>query len=164
VTFNGNVRTHRGWFRICVLAGTMGLALSAGGATSAGAGGRFPSTGFSPTSGIALQPVNVFGERFYGANFVHLNWNGTQTIVLAGNQDGTGSTLVDDMILIRVKHPDGSTKTFSHDYSNGCTINSELLPVDVTRLFAVGNNRVNVALEDACGGEVGSNAIWITAG
>lgn len=162
MTLRGKVWTGREWVRLVALAGLAGLMLSANAATTAGARGRFPDKGFSPTGGISAQPIQQFGEVFFEANYGYFDHNGTGTIVLAGNEDGTGSTLVDDMIRIKVRHPDGTSSTFMHDYSHGCTSTFGLGPVDITFMFDVGVNRVAVALKDACGGEVGSNAIWIT--
>jgi hypothetical protein len=145
------------------LAGLLGLTLSANAMSSAGANGRFPDKGYSPTSGIQPQVIRNFGETFFEAALAHFDHTGTGTIVLAGNQDGTGSTLVDDKIVIKVRHPNGSMSTFRHDYSHGCTSTFSLGPVDITSLFRVGANKVSVLLMDACGGEEASNAIWITA-
>jgi hypothetical protein len=149
--------------RLVVLAGLLGLVLSANAMTTAGANGRFPEKGYSPTSGIQPQVVHNIGEVFFAADLLHFDHTGTGTIVLAGNQDGTGSTLVDDKILVKVRRPDGTTAIYQHDYSRGCTGSFPLGPVDITSLFKTGTNRVEVTLKDMCGGEEASNAIWITA-
>lgn len=155
--------TRRKTVRLWAMAGLLGLALSANAITAAGANGRFPEKGYSPTAGIQPQTIHVIGEVFFEANLAHFDHTGVGTIVLAGNQDGTGSTLVDDKILIKVRHPNGTVSTFSHDYSAGCTGSFGMLPVDITSMFQVGSNRVAVVLRDGCGGEEASNPIWITA-
>lgn len=159
---SGTTGVRARWTRVVLLAGVAGVLMSANAATTAGAGTRFPDRGYSPTGGIQLQTVRQFGEVFFGSTLVHFDHNGTGTIVLAGNPDGTGSTLVDDVIIIKVQHPNGSTATFRHDYTQGCSNFESMGPVDITHLFAVGSNRVVVTLKDGCGGQDGSNAIWIT--
>jgi hypothetical protein len=149
--------------RLVALAGLVGLALSINALSSAGANGLFPDRGYSPTAGIQPQVIRDFGETFYRGMLSHFDHTGTGTIVLAGNQEGTAATLVDDKIVIKVQHPNGTTSTYQHDYSHGCTSTSALGPVNITSMFQVGANRVSVALMDVCGGEEASNAIWITA-
>jgi len=158
----GETRSRNRWLLVVALAGVAGLVLSANAATSAGAGTRFPDRGYSPTGGIQLQTIHRFGETFFQAGLAHFDHNGTGTIVLAGNADGSGTTLVDDVIVIKVTHENGSTSTFRHDYSHACTGSVAMGPVDITNLFEVGSNQVLVTLKDNCGGEDGSNAIWIT--
>ena len=141
--------------------GLVAVALFAAGST-AGAGSAFPEAGLSPTAGIAEEPVVRLGEVFYVANYGHFDWDGIGTIVLSANQDGSGSTLVDDMIMIRVWHADGTTSVFRHDYSHGCGFSSSLPPTAITSLFKTGSNKIAVVLQDACGGLEGSNSVWIT--
>src|SRR5437870_1969797 len=124
----------RGKVALLAAAGLVVFALAAGGAT-AGAGSSFPEAGLSPTAGIAEESVVQLGEVFYVANYGHFDWDGIGTIVLSANQDGTGSTLVDDKIQIRVWHEDGTTSVFRHDYSHGCGFSSSLAPTPITGLF-----------------------------
>ena len=88
------------------------------------------------------------GEAFYDANYGHFNWDGIGTIVLSANQDGTGSTLVDDKIQIRVWHEDGSSSVFRHDYSHGCGFSSSMPPTAITSLFHIGSNKIAVVLQE----------------
>ncbi len=146
---------------LLAVAGLVAVALFAAG-TTAGAGSTFPEAGLSPTAGIAEEPVVQLGEVFYVANYGHFDWDGIGTIVLSANQDGSGSTLVDDKIMIRVWHADGTTSVFRHDYSHGCGFSSSMPPTAITSLFKVGSNKIAVVLQDACGGLEGSNSLWIT--
>ena len=146
---------------LLAVAGLLLLALAASGPT-AGAGSAFPEAGLSPTAGIAEEPVVQLGEVFYVSNYGHFDWDGIGTIVLSANQDGTGSTLVDDKIMIRVWHADGTTSVFRHDYSHGCGFSSALPPTAITSLFKNGSNKIAVVLQDGCGGLEGSNSLWIT--
>jgi hypothetical protein len=148
---------------LVALVGLVVFGLAAG-VTSAGAGSLFPEAGLSPTAGISEEPVVVFGEAFYNANYPHFNWDGFGSIVLSANQDGTGFTLVDDKIMIKVFHSDGTSSIFRHDYSHGCSFSSSLAPTNVTSLFHLGNNKISVVLSDGCGGLEGSNSIWLTKG
>jgi len=162
VTPSGTTKARARWVRVVVLAGVAGVVLSANVASTAGAGTRFPDRGYSPTGGIQLQTVHQFGEVFFGSTLQHFDHNGTGTIVLAGSADGTASTLVDDVIIIKVHRPDGSVATFRHDYTQGCSNFQSMAPRDITNLFEVGSNRVVITLKDGCGGQDGTDAIWIT--
>jgi hypothetical protein len=157
-------RGTRGWrLRLVVLAALAGTVLSANVTSTAGAKDLFPTRGVGFTGGIQPQSIRIFGETFFQTTLAHFDHNGTGTILLAGNDAGTASTLVNDEIVIKVRHPNGSTAVFRHDYSHGCTSTFGLAPVDITGLFAVGSNRVTVSLNDVCGGESASDAVWITA-
>ena len=110
--------TGQGRLQLLTVVGLVALGLWASG-TTAGAGARFPEAGLSPTAGIAEEPAQRVGEAFYDANYGHFNWDGIGTIVLSANEDGTGSTLVDDKILIKVVHTDGTTSIRLWIRSNG---------------------------------------------
>jgi len=153
--------TPRGRIQVFTVVGLVALCLWTSG-TTAGARGTYPEAGLSPTEGISEEPVVKVGEAFYDANYGHFNWDGIGTIVLSANQDGTGSTLVDDTIMIRVVHTDGTTSIFRHDYSHGCSFSSGLAPTVISGLFHVGDNKIAVILSDACGGLEGSNSLWLT--
>ena len=83
---------------------------------------------------------------------------GAGSVTLANDCAGTGPINVNDGIQFDVRKPDGTTSSFSHDFSNGCsgTITSAG-PFDVGSQFAPGVNHVTVHLQDLCG-QAGSSA------
>lgn len=60
---------------------------------------------------------------------------------------------VDDEIIVEVTRPDGSTASFSHDFSANCGGVGIIPagPFDITSLFATGTNLVKVRFRDKCG-------------
>lgn len=77
---------------------------------------------------------------------------GSGPVKLARNCAGTTPLNVDDGITVEVTRPGGSTSSFSHDFSAGCsgTI-TDAGPFDLTSRFAPGNNAVKVRFQDICG-------------
>jgi len=102
----------------------------------------------------------IQGEVFYRANFPFYYAGGT--VMLSANQDGSGDTAVDDVLIIRVVHPDGTSATFRSDYSKGCSWQIHPLPpTDISSKFASGLNKVFVTLKDKCGEGAGSSSLWL---
>lgn len=54
--------------------------------------------------------------------------------------------------MVKIKRPDGTVSTFSHDYSNGCTAVTPLEGQSLTSRFLAGKNVVTVILRDTRGG------------
>ena len=119
------------------------------------------SLGTGVTGGIDARPVVLVGSTFFVAGF-SLSVTSGQHVTLAEFDNGTGNTLVDDVIKIRVKHTNGSISTFTHDYSNGCGFATSLPPTDVTGFFNVGSNNVTVSFLDKCGGNSSSSPVFLT--
>lgn len=112
------------------------------------------------SGGIAPVPSNVTGEIFYTAT-ANFFYNGG-AVVLSAKANGTGNTFVDDVLKVRVTHPDGTVATFSHDYSNKCTTGiMPMEPIDISDKFVAGPNQISVILKDKCGGAVSSSSIWL---
>jgi hypothetical protein len=122
-----------------------------------------PSPAFSLTGGIDHRLVDVFGETFYTATLPIVNYT-SGPVILAGSKDGAQSTLVDDAVKIKVVHQDGTSSTFSNDYSGGCGPDTPLAPTDISSKFKPGANKVTVTLTDVCGGGVSSSPLWLTPG
>ena len=82
---------------------------------------------------------------------------------LARDCDGNDSLNVDDGIVVEVRRPDGSTSSFSHDFSNACSGGvADAGPFDLTSHFAPGQNAVTVRFRDNCGqGGSGSSSVYL---
>ena len=128
---------------------------------AAATGSPAGSLGTGVTGGIDSRPVNVIGSTFFVAGF-SLSLTSGQHVTMAEFDNGTGNTLVDDVITIRVKHSNGTISTFTHDYSNGCGFATSLPPIDVTPYFNVGGNNITVSLKDKCGGSMSSSPVFLT--
>jgi hypothetical protein len=122
-------------------------------------------TAFSFTGGVTSRPVvTAPGETFLKATFTIPYAGGS--VILAGDKLGTANLRVGDILTLSVKHPDGSTLKYTHDFTNKCTTPvTSIAPVDVSDRFVVGNNVVTAFLktrvETGCGGNESANAIWI---
>ncbi|HEX5684561.1 MAG TPA: hypothetical protein VFY73_11065 [Ideonella sp.] len=125
---------------------------------------------FDASAALPLRSVGVtarvpntetarVGGVFYTARFRIGYYGGP--LLLSNSEDGSGPTIVDDFVTISVTHPDGGVAVFTHDYSNGCTFMAPLPSQDISSYFQPGTNRVVVTLSDACGGWIGSDAIWL---
>jgi hypothetical protein len=128
------------------------LSLGASPARGANAG----LTNVSVTDGMFGLNIPTPGKIFYKAQF-YITYSGNGSVILSGNSDGTGDTVADDVVIIKVKN-----KTFTYDYSNNCSGITTLPPQDITNLFTTGLNKVTVTLKDKCGGDVSSESMWIT--
>jgi len=91
------------------------------------------------------------------------------TVRLARNCNGKSALNVDDGISVTVKRPDGTTRSFSHDFSatsptTNCTgAIFDGGPFDITSLFLPGDNTVTVQFRDICGqGGSGSSEVFLT--
>jgi hemolysin type calcium-binding protein len=73
-------------------------------------------------------------------------------VTLARDCGGTQPINVNDGIVVEFTRPDGSTSSFSHDFSNGCsgTITSAG-PFDLASNLAPGENTLKFRLRDLCG-------------
>jgi hypothetical protein len=129
-------------------------------ALASGAALATPATTVGVTAGIPGFAVSQVGTMYFKANFDLLVGSGP--VILAGLQDGTGTTAVDDVVVITITRPDGTTTTWKHDYSNGCSgAIGELAPQDLTASFQPGVNHVAVVLKDKCGSVSGAQQMWI---
>jgi hypothetical protein len=96
------------------------------------------------------------GETFYTVSFL-LNYTGGP-VTLAGDAAGTRPTSVDDQMIMRVTHPDGTISTYQDkDFAE------VLPPMDVSQCFRSGVNAVEVTLRDVCGDVMSSTDLWLTA-
>ncbi len=123
----------------------------------------FPSyaatTSYQITPGIPVKPVLFRGEPFFGKSITVDYQSGK--IIFALNSDGTGDTIVDDRVEIKVTKPNGATSSFINAYPVGCSYLKPLPPQDITALFAVGFNKVQVNLKDICGLNKSSTSLYL---
>jgi hypothetical protein len=128
--------------------------------SGASATGKAGATKLSFTAGIEGRAPLQVQEIFLRSKFPILYSGGS--VIMSANEDGTGQIAVDDQIVIVVRHPDGSTSTYSHDYSNGCQgFITPTNPVDLASDFTVGRNMVTVEMMDLCGSSLGSSSYWL---
>jgi murein DD-endopeptidase MepM/ murein hydrolase activator NlpD len=111
------------------------------------------------TEGIAARPAASRGEVFFNKN-LSINYSSGK-IILAGKNDGTGNTFVDDGVRIRISHADGSTASFAHSYQSSCSRLDHLPPKDITSLFEIGTNTIRIELYDICGVNVFSDPMYL---
>jgi hypothetical protein len=135
-------------------------------ASPAAASGCTPGTAgcssFNFTVGHWGQPVITKGEIYFKATNYRVQY-ADQQLLLAGDATGAAHINVDDVLALTVRHPDGTTASYRHDFSNGCSgINTAIPPVNVSSLFQTGVNQVTATLSDKCGGGEGPvTGLWI---
>lgn len=135
-----------------------GQALASSGCTPGAAG----CSSFNFTVGHWGQPVIKTGEIYFKAINYRVRYAGQQ-LLLAGDSSGLAQINVDDALALSVRHRDGTTATYLHDFSNGCSGTDTAIPaVNVSSLFATGVNQVTITLSDKCGGGEGPvTGLWI---
>jgi len=103
-----------------------------------------------------VVPGGVFFEKT-----ITIDFSGGE-LLLSGDQDGSLPLFVDDILRLGVVHEDGSTATFSHDFSHDCqgSISREG-PFDIHSYLEPGSNKVRVELADKCGVGASSSDIWL---
>jgi len=85
------------------------------------------------------------------------------TVKLAGSGDGTATIVTDDVASLTVKHADGTTSSWTHDFSNGCSgTDTPIAPVDISSLLKTGLNTLSFQESDLCGGGFGGSAYWVS--
>jgi RHS repeat-associated protein len=110
-------------------------------------------------SAIPEGPV-VPGGIFFEKTFT-INFSGGE-LSLSGDQGGSQTLFVDDVLQLSVVHEDGSSATFSHDFSGNCrgTIERDG-PFDIRSYLEPGSNKVTVEFADQCGVGASSSDIWL---
>jgi hypothetical protein len=147
------------------------LAVAVGGVASSASGGSkapaSPATVKSGgdkasfTGGIDGRFVVRQGEVFYKATLYNVRYS-EGPVILAGDSAGTLEFGVDDVLIVKVVRPDGTTATFSNDFSSNCSGGiTPLPPTDISSKFEAGMNKVLVTLKDKCGFIEGSSALWL---
>ena len=111
----------------------------------------------------APQPNSTFATRQLTFQY------SSGPVRLARNCNGKTALNVDDGIIVTVRRPNGTTRSFSHDFSRtspttNCTgAIFDGGPFDITGLFLPGNNTVTVQFRDICGqGGSGSSEVFLT--
>jgi len=134
----------------------LGADLAAGSAT----GTTQATLGTGLTGGIDARPVSIVGSVFFQSGFT-ISLSVGQSMTLSEFANGTGNTFVDDVLSIKVKHDDGSVSTYTHDYSNGCTVLTSFPPTNITGFFQTGSNKVVAVFKDKCGGNSSASPVFI---
>ncbi|MBI4675899.1 MAG: hypothetical protein HY741_30020 [Chloroflexi bacterium] len=96
-----------------------------------------------PPSQKRAEPFGVFYQQTFTVEMDEgAAW-------LASSADGKGKLSTDDFAELHVTRPDGSTRTWSHDFRN--TAHTEITSIsaqDVSALFLPGRNQVTLTLRD----------------
>jgi hypothetical protein len=106
--------------------------------------------------------VTTRKEVFFDKTIRNVPYGGFR-VFLAGSSDGMSTHVVDDVLEITVRHPDGTPASRTVDYSSSCTAKSPTgaSPIDLSTYFAEGVNTVQVILRDNCGTAEGSSDLWL---
>lgn len=145
-----------------VIASTAWLMAGHASATSACTIGAAGCSSFDFTIGHWGQPVITKGEVYFKATNYRVQYAGQQ-LLLAGDSSGSADINVDDVLALTVRHPNGTTATYKHDFSNNCSgTDTAIPPVNVSSLFSAGANQVTATLSDKCGGGEGPlTGLWL---
>ncbi len=82
-------------------------------------------------------------------------------VLISSTPDGTGSTVVDDVMQVDITRPDGTVSTYTHDYSNGCSGITYPGPLDIQTYLATGHNSLRFRMMDGCGGNMSSSPVYV---
>ncbi|MCX6094905.1 MAG: hypothetical protein NTY63_08830 [Candidatus Bipolaricaulota bacterium] len=112
------------------------------------------------TDEIPYAPVSPVGAEFFSRT-VSVNYHGT-IAVLSSSADGSGEIMVDDVMRLDIRHPDGTTLSRVIDFTNGCTeYVSPRAPEDISAWLDRGWNQITFTFNDQCGGMAGSTSIFL---
>jgi len=78
-------------------------------------------------------------------------------VTLAADAAGTRQTMVDDQLTMRVTHPDGTTSQYQDEPTAAWHD-----PMDLSKHFRVGVNKVEMELRDRCGDVMWCTDLWLT--
>lgn len=116
------------------------------------------------TAGVEFRIPAASPEVFYEASF-SVNYN-SGPVVLSAQSNGTGDTMVDDLLIITVIGPDSKARTYTKDYGNNC--GGEIFsapPRDISSKFRRGINHVRVLMINKCGATrldaEGASSFWL---
>jgi hypothetical protein len=100
------------------------------------------------------------GQTFLTSSLGIYYTGGTVKLQSSGASGGRINT--DDFASLTIKHLDGTTSTWSHDFSNGCSgQDTPIAPVDISSLLNLGPNTLTFQESDVCGGGFGGTAYWV---
>jgi hypothetical protein len=126
----------------------------------------FVSSSGAATAGPAVRLAPQVRETPGGTGPVFLTTSLTiyytgGTVRLASHGNG-GKIVTDDLASLTVTHEDGSTSTWSHDFSNSCSGQDTPIPqVDISALLEAGRNTLSFQESDVCGGSFGGSPYWV---
>lgn len=122
------------------------------------------------TKGIRPRPVTKPGAVF---RRVTLSVSVPATtapapVLLASSRRGSGALWVDDVMLIKAQHADGTQSVGAWDFSEGCRLASveSVGPLSLGPLLKPGRNSVTFEFSDKCGTQEGVSPMYVvrTAG
>lgn len=109
---------------------------------------------------VPSAQVEHRGETFFTKEVEILYERGR--VYISGDPPPESEFNVDDGMRLDVKRPDGTVKTWTHNFNTGCIRNESVPARDVTDLFQPGLNYASVTLYDICGSNRGTSApIWL---
>lgn len=108
---------------------------------------------------IPSQLINGSNFDFFTATY-RINYT-RGPLKLAGDQTGKSWFWTDDRLTFRVTHADGTVATFTKQNAQDCTPPASYAPLDITSYFKPGANRIDLALRDTCGVQLGASALWL---
>jgi lysophospholipase L1-like esterase len=81
-------------------------------------------------------------------------------VLLSGAENEETGIVVDDVLDVTVKPPNGEENTLFHDFTVNCDPPKPTI-IDLTKLLAPGTNRVTITLRDDCGTNVSNSDIYL---
>jgi len=125
-------------------------------------GSSSPASSILVTSGIAYAPISDRGETFHLATIPFEYQGGSAFLSL--NPDGTGHIMVDDVLEVSVRRPDGTARSATIDFTNDCVdYVAPLPPQDISYLMGYGTNEVTFRFRDQCGAYHGCTTIYLAS-
>jgi hypothetical protein len=107
------------------------------------------------------QSVTVPGEQYYEATF-DCYWV-AGSVVLSADAEGHDAFATDDTVSLEVVRSDGTTASWTFDFSTSCTTINDSPPIDVSEYFQPGVNRVTIRLNDGCGTAEGNAPLYFSS-
>ena len=112
------------------------------------------------TDAIPYMPVS-YGSVFFSRTLT-VDFRGTSA-TLSLSDDGTGNIMVDDVAVLDIRHPDGSSHQHLVDFTDGCAHAVNMLPPQqIASWLDLGTNSITFTFRDQCGGNGGSTRIYLT--
>jgi hypothetical protein len=110
---------------------------------------------------IAERQSTTVPRTFYISQTV-VTLQGSERICLASSEDGSGALRVDDILSLRVIHPDRTRSEWSRNYHDPQTGGIAAGPAqDVSTLFSPGSNDISVELIDWVFNRYSTEPIWL---
>ena len=119
-----------------------------------------PSAGYRITDAIPYEPIGQQGDVFF-TKTVTVSFYGTSAL-LCLNGYGAGEIMVDDVMYLDIRWPNGSLIRREIDFTDGCSHPVlPLSPREIGHWLKIGENTITFTFQDQCGGNGGSTEIWL---